>query len=146
MFMLSVTTRFTESMDNTYAVMHNPHNKDKGESAKSSEQEQPPPIPPKLYENIFDDPIIAEHNGDVAKSSEEEELPPPLPPKLYENVFDDPAGSAEHSNGVKNDHDVERGATQTDQAASQAQLQGWCLNKIRLWCTHIILDNLGIVP
>ena len=53
---------FTESMDNTYAVMHNPRNKGYGDTvAMSSEQEELPPLPPRLYENVFDDPIIAEH-------------------------------------------------------------------------------------
>ena len=58
---------FSESMDNTYAVMHNPRNKGKGDIdvAESSEQEEPPPLPPRLYENIFDDPIIAEHDDRV---------------------------------------------------------------------------------
>ena len=34
-----LTYIFVESADNTYAVMHNPRSQDKGESAKSSEQE-----------------------------------------------------------------------------------------------------------
>ena len=48
-------------MDNTYAVMHNPRNKGYGDIAMSSEQEELPPLPPRLYENIFDDPSIVEH-------------------------------------------------------------------------------------
>ena len=42
--------------------MHNPRNKGYGDTvAMSSEQEELPPLPPRLYENVFDDPIIAEH-------------------------------------------------------------------------------------
>ena len=51
-------------MDNTYAVMHNPRRKGNGES---SDQEELPPLPPRLYENVFDDPIIAEHDDKVKK-------------------------------------------------------------------------------
>ena len=87
-------------MDNTYAVMHNPRSKvkaDHGAKASNEEVILPPPLPPKLYENVFDDPAILEHNKHEPTKglSEEEELPPPLPPKLYENIFDDPI-IAEH--------------------------------------------------
>jgi hypothetical protein len=37
--LLFIAYIFTESADNMYAVMHNPRSKDKGESAKGSEQE-----------------------------------------------------------------------------------------------------------
>lgn len=59
-------------MDNTYAVMHNPRNKAKSidaHCAKSGVKEELnfnlPPLPSMLYENIFDDPSIAEHDEKV---------------------------------------------------------------------------------
>ena len=85
-------------MDNTYAVMHNPRNKGNNDSRMSGEQEELPPLPPKLYVNIFDDPTVVEHKHDTTKGGDQEELPPPLPPKLYENIFDDPS-IAEHTAG-----------------------------------------------
>ena len=49
-------------MDNTYAVMHSPWSKGYGDVTMGSDQQEVlPPLPPRLYENIFDDPIIAEH-------------------------------------------------------------------------------------
>ena len=85
-------------MDNTYAVMHNPRNQGNSDSRSrmSGEQEELPPLPPKLYVNIFDDPTAAkEHKRDTTKEgrdhNQEELPPPPLPPKLYENIFDDPS-------------------------------------------------------
>jgi hypothetical protein len=50
-------------MDDTYTVMHNPWSRSYGDMAamSSAEQEELPPLPPRLYENIFDDPIIAVH-------------------------------------------------------------------------------------
>ncbi len=37
----------------------------KKRSFKAKEEETLPPLPPRLYENVFDDPIIAEHNCQV---------------------------------------------------------------------------------
>ncbi len=132
-----------------YAVMCNPRNKGNNDNRKSSEQEELPPLPPKLYVNVFDNPTAVEHKHDTTKGSDQEELPPPLPPKLYENIFDDPS-IAEHTVGetgnigneqkelppplppklyenvfddpagsAKRDHDLERGAVQMNGATSQ---------------------------
>ncbi len=59
-------------MDNTYAVMHNPRSKGYGDvAAVSSEQEgEVPPLPPRLYENIFDDPSIIEHAEQNIRSND----------------------------------------------------------------------------
>lgn len=81
-------------MDNTYEVMHNPRD----ESRKSDEQEELPPLPPKLYVNVFDNPTTMEHKQDSTKGNDHEEVPPPLPPKLYENIFDD-SSIAEYTAG-----------------------------------------------
>lgn len=95
-----ISLTHAESMDNTYAVMHNPRSQG---NRKSGDQEELPPLPSKLYYvNIFDDPTAVEHKHDSATKKEganEEELPPPLPPKMYENIFDDPGIAAEHTVG-----------------------------------------------
>ena len=89
----------------TFAVLCNPHSKVKAdEGAKPSGEEVVlPPLPPKLYENVFDDQAILEHHKhDTSKGSEENELPPPLPPKLYENIFDDPIITEHHADTATN--------------------------------------------
>lgn len=57
-------------MDNTYAVMHNPHSEGYSDTATTNEQEELPSLPPRLYENIFDDPIISEHAEQNFQSSD----------------------------------------------------------------------------
>ena len=66
-----LTSLCAESMDNTYAVMHNPRNTAKSidpRCAKSTAKEEfnLPPLPHNmLYDNIFNYPSIAEHDEKV---------------------------------------------------------------------------------